>query len=237
MAFDSHGNLWVANRAGGLVAFSPSQLAATGTQNTPLAIIQDGSVLGGAEAIAFDANGNGWVADDSKHHIVEFSAAQLAVTGTSMPTPIDTIGLTSTTQAVAFDASGNLWVATTSGPVLEYSPAQLAAGGSPTPVTTITLPASAFPFGMAFDKRGTLWVSDDNNGVILGYTAAQLATSGSPTPITLTVPMGSALEPEQLVFDPYATAIGPSTRRVRPPIGVLSRVSKHSNPNRVRRAN
>jgi sugar lactone lactonase YvrE len=243
ITFDSHGNLWIANRSGGLVAFSAAQLAATGTQNTPLSTIQTGSVLVRPEMIAFDANGNGWVADEGGHHVVELSAAQLAATGTSTPTPIDTIGgpALASTEAVAFDANGNLWVASdnsTNNTLVEYTPAQLTAGGAPTPTTIITLPSSAFAFGMAFDSRGTLWVSDDNNGVMLGYTAAQLATTGTPTPIAVTVPIGgSGFAPEQPAFDPYSTAIGTSMRRVRSPVTGLSRVSRRANPNRVRRAN
>jgi len=240
ITFDSHGNLWVANRAGGLVAFSASQLAASGTQNTPLTTIQVGAVLGSAENIAFDANGNGWVADDQYSHIVEYSAAQLAVVGTSTPTPVDTIGANAGSlffpEAVAFDANGNLWVANSNNSVVEYTPAQLTAGGSPAPTAIITLPNGTGPFGMAFDKRGTLWVSDVSSGLMLGLNAAQLAATGTPTPVTLTIPLsGSGFGPEQPAFDPYATAVGVSASRVRSPGVMLGRVGRRSNPNWVHR--
>lgn len=209
ITFDAHGNLWVADNGAGLVEFTPSQLASSGTP-TATVVIAPGSVMREAEAIAFDANGNAWVADRGNPHILEFTAAQLASSATT--NPADTISTGSAyPQGAGFDASGNLWVVTSNpSAALEYTPAQLAAGGAPTPATTVTLPSGGSPFGMAFDNRGTLWVSYlDSPNVMLGLTAQQLGATGTPTPaVTDTISMGQNLTPEQPVFDPYASAIG-----------------------------
>jgi sugar lactone lactonase YvrE len=229
IAFDAHGNLWVADNDAGLVEFTPSQLAASGTP-TATVVIAPGSVMNEAEGIAFDANGNAWVADRGAQHILEFSAAQLASSATT--NPADTINTASTPEDVAFDANGNLWVVTEGPSALEYTPAQLAAGGAPNPTVTVTLPGGTDPFGMAFDHRGTLWVSD-YNGFMLGLTAAQLAATGSPTPaITDTISVSNGFQPEQPVFDPYAAAIGAvGAARVRPYVVSAGHV-RQVNPNR-----
>jgi len=233
LTFDAHGNLWVANCAGGnILEFTPAQQAAGGAE-TPTVTISGGVVVTCPISIAFDSGGNAWVADDGGNHIVEYSATQLAVSGASTPTPVDTIGANSgslaCTDAVAFDAAQNLWVANDCAPttVVEYTRAQLAAGpGAPAPNVIITLPSggrgAADPFGMAFDKRGTLWVSDANNEVMLGVTSAQLAATGSPSPVlTLSVTLNGSFQPEQPLFDPYATAIGVSAARLRAPAAPL----------------
>lgn len=206
LAFDGHGNLWVADFGAGLLEFTPSQLAASGTQ-TANVVITPGSVMMNAEAIAFDANGNAWVADESGNLIVEFTAAQLA--SSAVPAPADTINTGAPNSGIGFDANGNLWVVTFAGTALEYTPAQLTAGGAPNPTVTITLPSGTAPFGMAFDHRGTLWISDYANDLMLGLTAAELASSGSPTPaVTDSLNIGYGFAPEQPVFDPYAMSGG-----------------------------
>ena len=228
MAFDSHGNLWVANcgdHSGGtgagpaILEFSTAQLAAGGTQ-TPAVDITDNAGLKCPYAIAFDANGNAWVADDSNPHIVQFSAAQLASSGDKAPAATISGGGLVAAAALAFDASGNLWVANDGGTsVVDYTPAQLAAAGPQTPNVTVTLRNNGVPKGLAFDKRGTLWVSDWESDLMLGFTSSQLASSGSPAPsVSLLVQWMSGdrlLIPQQPAFDPFATAPAPSMQRVR----------------------
>ena len=68
MAFDGHGNLWIADVNAGLLEFTPSQLAASGAR-TPNVVIAPGSVMHEAFALAFDANGNAWIADLASSHI------------------------------------------------------------------------------------------------------------------------------------------------------------------------
>jgi sugar lactone lactonase YvrE len=227
LAFDAQGNLWIADRSAGLLKFTPSQLAASGTQSASI-VIAPSSVLSAAEAMAFDANGNVWVADWNKAHIVEFTAAQLA--SSAAPAPADTIGLGSgSITGIAFDAAGNLWALNrAAGAISQFTPAQLTASGSPTPNVKITLPGGIDGFGMAFDKRGTLWVSD-YNGIMWGLTSSQLASTGSPAPaVADTIGLGDGFQPEQPVFDAYATAVGISASRVRSPAHSLAHSVRRS---------
>jgi sugar lactone lactonase YvrE len=211
MAFDSHGNLWVAacnGGNGGVLEYTAAQLTAAGSQNPT--IIMYTSAYGNfcAWSIAFDASGNVWVADDFNGRVVEYGVAQL-VAGQNDVTPANVItsAALSATAGVAFDKSGNLWVADEGGTVVDFTPAQQGAGGLQTPNVIVTMPANADPFGLAFDTHGSLWVSSYNNGVVYSLTSAQLVT-GTPTPtVTLTTSIGG-FGPVQPMFDPYATTKG-----------------------------
>ncbi len=210
IAFDPHGNLWIANCGGrNLLEYSAAQLAAGGSQS-PSAAINGGGKLLCPYSLAFDANGNVWVADDSLDHVVKYSAAQLAAGGSTTPIPVDTIGSNSGslnhTTSLAFDAAGDLWVGNDSSPtVVEYASALLAAGGAPAPTAIITLPTGADPYGLAFDMRGTLWVSDGANSTMYGLAASQLVTGTPAASIVIGVGMTNFFEPQQPLFDPYAT--------------------------------
>jgi sugar lactone lactonase YvrE len=238
LAFDAHGNLWVANAGscgsgpvvlGGILEYTAAQLSGGGTQ-TPTVAVTASAVLACPYGIAFDASGNAWVADDGNPQVVEFSAAQLTVSGDKTPASALTGGGLVDASAVTFDGSGNLWVANDHGvAVVEYTPAQLTAGGSPAPNVTIALPQSARPWGLVFDNRGTLWVSDVVNAVMWGLAKAQLASTGSPTPTWgLSVGWGAdLLSPQQAVFDPNASAPAPSAARVHTrPIEPASRTHR-----------
>jgi streptogramin lyase len=216
LAFDAHGNLWVATCGtggapdGAIYEYTAAQLSAAGSQAPT--ITMKTSALGNffcPWSIAFDASGNAWVASDNLAEVVEYSAAQL-VAGTNDVTPATTITSTglSSAGAVAFDKSGNLWVANDGGGnVLGYTPAQLGTGGALTPNVILTLPEGSDPFGLAFDSHGSLWVSDLDHEAIYSFTSAQLVT-GTPTPtVTLTTTI-SDWGPVQPMFDPYATTKG-----------------------------
>ena len=97
------------------------------------------SSIDGPDGQVFDANGDLWVANNAGNTVVEFTAAQLAATGS--PTPNVTIssdgsgsGVFSGPAGLAFDSSGDLWVANNNvSTLVEYTPSQLAVSGSPTP--------------------------------------------------------------------------------------------------------
>jgi secreted PhoX family phosphatase len=98
LRFDKKGNLWVANNddptldLGTVVAFSPSQLSASGS---PTPIITITSVTVGATnslddpaGLAFDKKGNLWVANvDSDNHgsLAQYTSKQLAAGGALTP--------------------------------------------------------------------------------------------------------------------------------------------------------
>jgi secreted PhoX family phosphatase len=101
--------------------------------------------------IAFDANGNLWVANGGQANyssVVEFSAAQLAASGSPAPNVTLTPNAGSLNQpaGLAFDASGDLWVSNMgANTVVEFTPSQIASSGSPTPGVTVSGPSPNGP--------------------------------------------------------------------------------------------
>jgi sugar lactone lactonase YvrE len=158
--------------------------------------------------LAFDANGNLWVAFSGHSTVVEYTTSQLASSGN--PSPAVTLsansGSLSAPVGIAFDAGGNLWVANGSNTVVAFTPAQLAASGSPAPNVTLTANAGSIhgPLFIGFDANGNLWVANGNAGAntVTGFSPSQRATSGSPVPaVTLTSNAGSLTRPAGIAFD------------------------------------
>ena len=167
MAFDSAGNLWVANNEGNTIfkfnaaALSvPSTLSFSGplTINPSVMLSDDGKQsLVGPWALAFDNSGNLWA-----------SNAMYRVPNTSLGEAVDT--------------------------VVQFSKASLAASGSPTPAVTLSSAmvggnaSLSNPRGIAFDNTGILSVasSDNFSGVAL-YGSSQLTAGGAVAPQELLV--------------------------------------------------
>jgi len=153
LAFDSSGNLWVADQ----------------TNNRVLEYQKPGG--------GFTSSNNGMAATVVLGQPDFFSSAANQGSITSSETTL------STPTALSFDSSGNLWVADTSNNrVLKYPPANLATGGAATVefgqpdllsntannggVSATTLNG---PVGLAFDLLGNLWVSDTSNNLVKTY--------------------------------------------------------------------
>jgi sugar lactone lactonase YvrE len=209
MTFDgSGGRLWVSNRSAGQIV----QLVTDpwDYQGTVTLSASSGS-LNGPAGVAFDANGNLWVANAS-NTVVQLAASQLLVSGS--PTPAVTLGATSGSldgpSALAFDADGNLWVANANAStVVEFTGSQLAGSGSPTPAVKLSATNGSLsaPSSVAFDASGDLWVANAISGTVVEFGASQLGVSGAPTPV-VTV-SGSALSaPRGLAFDPPPPSSG-----------------------------
>jgi sugar lactone lactonase YvrE len=216
IAVDAGGSVWVTNYTASAIAeFTPSQFS-NPESPTPAAAVTLSATSGslsGPAGLAFDANGNLWVANAISNTVVQFTASQLAASGS--PTPAATLGATSGSLdrpfALAFDARGNLWVANANAStVVEFTATQLAASGSPTPAVTLSAANGSLssPSGLAFDASGDLWVANDISGTVVEFGASQLAASGAPAPIvTLS---GSALSGlHRLAFDPPAPSLSP----------------------------
>jgi len=241
LTIDSQGNLWVVeNLAAQLIAFTPSQLTAGGTQ-APTITVSSPSIKQ-PTALAFDAHGNGWVSNASitvnytETDLLQFSAAQMAASGS--PVPVDTIvvggglgvplGSALYPRGMVFDGAGNLWVAASgpTGAILEFTPAELAVSGTPSPHVAITPTAAMLPYYgpqfLTFDARGDLWVSDQYAHVF-EYTTGQIATSGTVTPAITVAVNGPVSGFTQLAFDPGATAVGSVLERAHPANPALSR--------------
>ncbi len=180
VGFDKSGNLWLADSlstadstgsAGEVFEFTPSQLSTGGLQTPNVSLAT--STLNRPYAVAFDASGNMWVANNSNSNpgtLQEFAASDLSGSGVIQPAAMVTISATAVTTStaiaqsldgptgLAFDSSGNLWVANgdsdNHGSLAEFTPGQLATSGSPSPNVFLDSDASGtnlnFPAHLIF---------------------------------------------------------------------------------------
>jgi len=199
LAFDSAGNLWVADSGNNRVLNYSSSSFGINRPNATTVLGQSSFTAGGfsttattlraASALTFDSSGNLWVADEDNSRILEyappFTAGQASslVLGQSSFTTGGT-GTNTTTintpDALAFDSSGNLWVSDQgNNRILEYTPpftkgqaASLVLGHSSFTQASPGTNTTALnnPISVIFDSSGNLWVSDQNNNRILRYS-------------------------------------------------------------------
>jgi sugar lactone lactonase YvrE len=201
LAFDSSGNLWVADLLNGRVLeyttpFSTHEAASLVIGEPSFTAANDEvskAGLNAPNALAFDSSGNLWVVDG--HRVLKYAAplstheaASLVIgqnTFTNSSTVTTSTGLDSPT-GLAFDSAGNLWLADKlNNRVLEYTApfstfeaASLVIGqpnftsSFTTPVTQPTATSLNQPTGVAFDSSGNLWVADWSDGRVLRYGAS-----------------------------------------------------------------
>jgi sugar lactone lactonase YvrE len=200
------GGLWTTNFATGVITeLSAAQLAA-GTSGAAAAVIGAGSSR--LTGIAFDPDGNLWVAKFQSDTILEFPTAGLGASGSPAPGVVLAGSAINFPVGLAFDANGDLWVANlVDSNVVEFTAGQLASSGSPTAAVAINIaiPASgpfSGPTGIAFDATGDLWVVQEPK--LIEYTPIQPKVSGTPTPAitigddgsnSLNSPLGMAIDP------------------------------------------
>jgi sugar lactone lactonase YvrE len=150
IAFDSHGNLWVA----GFDVPVTYEIAAATLDASGSVVPTDSLVspyLDHGSGLAFDRAGNLWEATESGY-VVSYSSAQLASAAHGDPA----FALQSPTyqfDALAFDNSGNLWAATETANVAMYSPAQQVGGDLSAPARTLITSTGARTFGLAFNTH------------------------------------------------------------------------------------
>jgi sugar lactone lactonase YvrE len=102
LAFDAHGNLWVANIGGRtLASFSPVQLGRSGSPSPDVFITPNGGSLSVPVALAFDAEGNLWVIGGTGA-LTRFSRASLGASGAVVPSLRAQIAARSLFWSIAF---------------------------------------------------------------------------------------------------------------------------------------
>jgi ligand-binding sensor domain-containing protein len=137
--FDRSGDLWVSYPYN-LVEFTKADLAKA--DPGPSVVLSSGAALslsGYANDIAFDQQGNLWVANESGT-LVELTEAQLAHSGAPSPHVTITDLALSQLSGVALDSSGDLWTSEPSNVVVEFTKAQMAKSGSHIPARTVSGP-------------------------------------------------------------------------------------------------
>jgi sugar lactone lactonase YvrE len=146
------GNLWVPNQgANSVVEFSAAQLGTGGSLVPVISLTADSGSLDAPDALAFDANGDLWVANRSNSTIAEYSPGQLLAGGAETPTGVLSVaGGGVALAALAFDNSGDLWaVSATTAQLFEFTADQVIAAGNQSP--GLTLPVAAGPTTLVFN--------------------------------------------------------------------------------------
>jgi len=153
LAFDSSGNLFVANGGANTIEEFHTN-GQTSFLSSPSLNEPDG--------LAFDANGDLFVANYGNNTVEEFSPGG---TGTVFATATD--GLDEP-EGLAFDGDGNLFVSNQgggNGTIMEISP-----NGSNSVFAT-TASGLDNPQGLVFDRSGTLYVANYSNNTIEKFNA------------------------------------------------------------------
>lgn len=223
------GRLWLSRDdpdGAALAAYDAAQLI---EDAAPEPVVTIGNEPQHWTGVAFDADGNAWVARYfPTRAVVRFRAHDLATSGARVPDVVLTsvaVDVLSGPVGLAFDASGALWVSgKSSNTIVKYAPEQLASSGAPSPQVVLrsNTGSLAEPGALAFDAGGALWVTNAGNDSVVMFTPTQLAASGSPIPtVTLTGTANALSRPVGLAFDAggslwVATLTGAGVLRYRP---------------------
>lgn len=219
LAFDSSGNLWVADNGNNRVLEFKSPLA--NNESASLVIGQpsfvsnstttDNTTLDSPDALTFDHSGNLWVTDAGNRRVLEYSSpvtmgenatVVIGQANFSSSSTFESQSVTPSPYGIAFDSSGNLWVADTyDGRVLEFSPpfsdgenASLVLGQT-TFNASVSSPTQSLlvgPEGIAFDPSGNIWVLDSTENRALEFTVSGIVSSESSSESSATTPSSSS---------------------------------------------
>ena len=194
LALNPSGSLFVSDYSSeGLDLFSPTFSSG---MNGGLALGGQGchslaNTTCGPDGVAFDKQGNLWVADYDLGRVMEFTPpffpgedASIVIGQPDFITrdsagacaPATSLSLLCEPVGIAFDPSGNLWVSDTGGDrVLEFAQpfqdgesASLVVGTGSCP-STATSSSLCGPWGIAFDSSGNLWVADTYDWRVLEF--------------------------------------------------------------------
>ncbi len=184
LAFDAHGDLWV---AGGTVV--AEYAANTLSANTlPTKIISTPSLIDGPDSVAFDRSGNLWVANYNNRVIVKYPKDSLT---SAVPRPTAHVQMPGGASpfALAFAPNGNLWIVAKNDMVYEFAANTLGTTDVPSATINMSSYISGGGDGIAFDSSGNLWVSVAGAstssaapvGMVYEFAANTLGTTNLPS--------------------------------------------------------
>ena len=152
LAFDDAGSLWVSDiRRNKIASFSEAQLSTSGFLVPQVVISALATSLRNPAGIAFDSEGNLWVANASGQTIVAFTPAQLATSGSPAPhVVLSSNAALGNPVGLAFDADGALWVAGDADAVEKFPRSSLGTTGAPAPSVRLTLANYTLFWNVAF---------------------------------------------------------------------------------------
>ena len=151
LAFDAHGNLWVADFNGG----SSGQIyELVNTSGTFAAAVAIGSGWVAPWGVSADHAGNIFVTDYAAQTISEISNASISL-GSPVVTTIVNSGIVSQPRGLAIDASDNIYVI--DGNLSHVMELASPSYGSANPVNTYSFQG---PGDLAIDASGNLWVTE-----------------------------------------------------------------------------
>lgn len=166
-----------------------------------LAVQYSGGGLNAPSAIAIDASGDAWIANNGSSSVTEYSP-----NGTALSTAAGyTAGGMDGVVGIAIDPAGNAWVANdlaTGGSIIELNSSGALAGTSP------YTSGIGVPYDIAVDASGAAWVTNNDNGsgsATINDSVTKLLNTGMPaanSPFTL----GGLNEPQTLAIDASGNA-------------------------------
>jgi sugar lactone lactonase YvrE len=154
VAFDASGNAWVAgSNFNHLSKYTASQLTASGSPVPTVVIDDNAGSLQFPSALAFDAAGNLWVANDDANTVVQYTSAQLGANGSPVPAITLTLANNADPFGVAVDNRGTVWVSDDNNSTIIGIPASQLTTGTPASPIVIASSGAAIesPEQLVFD--------------------------------------------------------------------------------------
>jgi len=157
LAFDRAGSLWVSDlQAATIVAYDAEQLERSGSPTPRVKLTGARNSLSAPSALAFDSDGDLWVANVGNGTVVELDGMRLAKSGAITPRTTlseERSGLIDSPAGLAFDDDGSLWIAGLDGNVTSYTREQLVASAPTAPNVNVAVDGHGLLWGAAFWPR------------------------------------------------------------------------------------
>ncbi len=210
LAFDAHGNLWIADSTGKVLGYARDSLGVA-RSSAPDIVLEGPAICAeivpcGPRALAFDEAGDLWLA--MPRQVTRISAEQLARSGEPEVSSRITGMTVEDPQSLAFDKNGALWVGEwKENSVVRYDASHLSSDYSGMPEASLSgqTPGPVFgaltgPAALAFDREDNLWVGYFGPNIIARYTPVDQSTQGELTP-TVQLRVGVLALVEGMTFD------------------------------------